>query len=52
MDAQDATRRKLILGGLAFGLALPACAQPPAEAGIRRDLYNGELHRQPVDQHA
>ena len=39
MSIIGTSRRHVVLGGVALGLATPACAQPQ----VRRDLYNGEL---------
>lgn len=43
MDITGSSRRNVVLGGLALGLAAPACAQPAGSARVRPDLYNGEL---------
>jgi protocatechuate 3,4-dioxygenase beta subunit len=39
MDIGKASRRHVVLGGMAVGMTGGACAQPQ----VRRDLYNGEL---------
>lgn len=43
MDITGSSRRNIVLGGLALGLAAPASAQPAGGARVRPDLYNGEL---------
>lgn len=41
MANTGSNRRRVVLGGLALGLAAPACAEN--QPRIRPDLYNGEL---------
>lgn len=42
MTIHGSNRRHVVLGGLALGLTVPACAQAQS-AQPRADLYNGEL---------